>query len=178
MKILFSVLIAIFAIGCSQDTTQKEEVVEAKQIEVVEEKSALDKATDKAKEVKDELQEKVTEVKEDVVTAVNESTEVVSEKVEEAIDAIEEGVNEVTASEIDADLLYNKCTNCHGGSAERSALNKSGVIRDWSAKQIESALLGYQDGTYGRTMKAMMQQQVRNLSKEEIKALSIYIADK
>jgi cytochrome c553 len=178
MKIALSIVAALFMIGCSQDATQKEEVVDTKQVEAVQEKTAMEKVTDKVAEAKEEIKSTATEVTQEVKQEVLESAQVAVEKVQDAVEAVKEQVDEAAVAEIDADLLYNKCASCHGGMADRSALNKSAVIRDWSAKQIESALLGYKNGTYGRTMKAMMQSQVRTLSDAEIKALSIYISNK
>lgn len=189
MKVILSIVIALFVIGCSENTQKEEQVVETKKVEVVEEKSTLDKAGDKASEAKEELTQKVTEatdtvvdtvseVTEEVSAKVSESTQTVSKKASEVVDTVSDKVAKVTKPKIDADLLYNKCAGCHGGMGERAALGKSAVIRDWSPKQIEHALKGYRDGTYGRTMKAMMTQQVRDMSDAELKALSLYIAEK
>ncbi|MGB5866404.1 MAG: c-type cytochrome [Arcobacteraceae bacterium] len=73
--------------------------------------------------------------------------------------------------------LYKKCSSCHGLNAEKKALNKSAVIKDWNASQIEEALKGYKAGTYGGAMKGVMQAQASALSDQEIEALAQHIAD-
>jgi len=194
MKILVAILTTLFILGCSQEKRENDEVVnnaDSSKIEVTEEKSALESAKEKATEVKDELSDKISEVKESAEAkakeladnakeTLDEQVQNVQDVTQEVVETVEEEIAAVTdeESEIDVGPLYNKCATCHGGMGERSALNKSAVIRNWSVKQIESAILGYQNGTYGRTMKAMMQKQVEGLTPEEVHALAEYISDK
>jgi cytochrome c len=64
---------------------------------------------------------------------------------------------------------YDKCVVCHGKTGERAALGgKSKVIKDMSKAEIAAALHGYQDGTYGRAMKAMMVQHSKDLTSAQI----------
>lgn len=78
-----------------------------------------------------------------------------------------------TAASVDGAALFaQKCAACHGSKAEKSALNKSQVIARFSEQQIKEALHGYQAGTYGKEMKAMMQGQAKPLSDEQIDALA------
>lgn len=75
------------------------------------------------------------------------------------------------------EALYNsKCASCHGKNAKVSALNASKQIAGWSSEKTQKILNGYKTGTSGRNMKAIMQAQVKPLSKEEIKRISDYIA--
>ena len=68
---------------------------------------------------------------------------------------------------------YAKCAACHGKSGERAALGgKSKVIKDMSKAEIVSSLKGYQDGTYGGAMKAMMVNHVKGLSAADIDAIA------
>lgn len=77
----------------------------------------------------------------------------------------------------DASALYGtKCASCHGAKAEKPALGKSQVIAGWSTSKIEEALHGYQAGTYGKEMKALMTGQAKSLSAEQIKSLAKYIS--
>lgn len=77
----------------------------------------------------------------------------------------------------DASALYGtKCASCHGAKAEKPALGKSQVITGWSTSKIEEALHGYQAGTYGKEMKALMTGQAKSLSAEQIKSLAKYIS--
>jgi cytochrome c553 len=83
----------------------------------------------------------------------------------------------VTETAIDATTLFaQKCASCHGTKAEKSALNKSQVIAGWKDTQIKDALKGYQSGTYGKEMKALMQGQAKGLSDAQIDALATYIS--
>ena len=80
-----------------------------------------------------------------------------------------------TLTELMATPLFNSCKGCHGALGEKVAMGKSKVIADLNSTQIENALQGYKDGTYGGSMKALMKGQVIRLSNEEIKALAEYI---
>ncbi len=73
-------------------------------------------------------------------------------------------------------LFVQKCASCHGHNAERSALNNSQIIAGWDKERIMKALKGYQDGTYGSSMKGIMRGQTASLNAEQIKALADYIS--
>lgn len=73
-------------------------------------------------------------------------------------------------------IYLHKCASCHGKSGEKLALNKSQVISGWKKEQTVEALKGYQDGSYGSSMKAIMKGQVSALSDAQIQAVSEYIA--
>ena len=68
------------------------------------------------------------------------------------------------------------CKGCHGGSFEKSALNKSQVIKGWDAAKIEAALKGYKDGSYGGAMKGVMKGQADRLSDADIADIAAQIA--
>jgi cytochrome c len=72
-------------------------------------------------------------------------------------------------------MLYKKCIVCHGKKAEKKALNRSQVIATWNEKQIEEALHGYKNKTYGGALKSTMIGQVKTLDDKDIKALAKYI---
>ena len=76
----------------------------------------------------------------------------------------------------DGAALYKKCASCHGANAQTSALGKSKIIANMSLEENIAALKGYQDGTYGGPMKALMKGQVGNYTDEEIKAVSEYVS--
>jgi len=81
------------------------------------------------------------------------------------------------ATAVDGSALYGqKCASCHGNKGEKSALNKSQIIADFTEQQINDALHGYQAGTYGKEMKSLMQGQVKPLNSEQISALGKYIS--
>ncbi|MEW5832528.1 MAG: c-type cytochrome [Campylobacterota bacterium] len=73
-------------------------------------------------------------------------------------------------------LFGQKCASCHGTKAEKSALGKSQVIAGWNAQQVKEALKGYQAGTYGKEMKALMQGQAKGLNDGQIDALANHIS--
>ncbi len=78
-------------------------------------------------------------------------------------------------SEISGEAIFNKCKSCHGNSAEKKALDSSAIIKGWEVSKIEEALKGYQNGTYGASMKHLMAAQAKGLSEEEIKKVALYI---
>ncbi len=67
------------------------------------------------------------------------------------------------------------CAGCHGQHFEKVALGKSKIVKDMSLKEIVVALKGYKNGTYGDTMKALMEAQVKNLKDSDIEAMSLLI---
>ncbi len=73
-------------------------------------------------------------------------------------------------------IYLHKCASCHGKNGEKMALNKSQVITGWEKKKTEAALKGYQDGTYGDSLKGIMKGQASALSDLQIEAVSEYIA--
>jgi len=66
----------------------------------------------------------------------------------------------------------SSCTTCHGANFEKSALGKSKVVKDMKKVEIEAALKGYKDGSYGGAMKAVMKPNADKLSDEQIKAIA------
>lgn len=80
-----------------------------------------------------------------------------------------------TAAMADGAAIFTKCQACHGAKAEKNHMGNQ-VIQGWDAAKIEAALNGYKDGTYGAAKKGLMQAQVKNLSADDIKAVSAYIA--
>ena len=60
------------------------------------------------------------------------------------------------------------CTGCHGANFEKSAMGKSKIVKDMSKEDIEKALKGYKDGSYGGAMKGIMKGQASKMSNEDI----------
>lgn len=77
-----------------------------------------------------------------------------------------------------ANPLYTKCVVCHGTAGEKSALNKSIIIKDMPKEAFITAMKGYKAGTYGKEMKAMMKVQVAPLSDAQIEEIANYIVKK
>nr|WP_226960600.1 c-type cytochrome [Sulfurimonas paralvinellae] len=91
-------------------------------------------------------------------------------------EASKEAAVTVASTAPDGAKLFTACAGCHGTKAEKKALGKSQIIAGWNATKTENALKGYQDGTYGGAMKAVMQGQASKLSDADIKALAEYIS--
>lgn len=67
------------------------------------------------------------------------------------------------------------CAGCHGQNFEKAAMGKSKIVKDMSLKDIVNALKGYKAGTYGDTMKKMMEDQVKHLKDSDLEAMSLLI---
>jgi len=78
------------------------------------------------------------------------------------------GLLSVTASAANT----TACAGCHGADFEKSALGKSKIVKEMSKADIETALKGYKDGSYGGVMKALMAGQVAKLTDAEIKEIA------
>ena len=193
MKILVSVAVAMFLVGCSSDSNDKsssqsvadrtseikKEIVEKtkdvkddvvdKSKEIKEEAAQkVEDVVEKAKEIKEEAAQKAQDVKDDVVEKAKEIKEEASQKVED--------VKQALTQNKDAATLYNACGGCHGADGSKAALGKSQVIKGWDSKKIADALHGYKAGSYGGAMKGLMAGQVSKLSDEDIKILSEHIS--
>ena len=77
----------------------------------------------------------------------------------------------------DAPSSYATCKACHGVKGEINITTKSlsHVPANLTKAEIEKALHGYKDGTYGGPMQGLMQGQVSKLSDDDIKALANYM---
>lgn len=73
--------------------------------------------------------------------------------------------------------LYKKCAACHGMNGEKKALNKSQIITDFTKEEALAALMGYKDGSYGGSMKALMKAQIATYSDEQLEKVAEYIGD-
>lgn len=89
----------------------------------------------------------------------------------------EEPAKTAQTASVDGGALFGqKCTACHGSKGEKPALGKSQIIAGWKEDQVKTTLKGYQAGTYGKEMKAVMQGQAKGLNDAQIDALAKYIA--
>ena len=188
MKIVMSAILALFLIGCGDDSKKETQTTEAKvpvasevKAEVAEVPKTAETPVEEA--VKDESLKAQEYAKTSVEEVAKEAQEVVTPVVAEVKEEVVEKVEEVatpvvaaTTSSSNGEALYKVCSSCHGANAEKAALGKSQVIKGWSADKIASALNGYKVGTYGGTMKSVMIGQVSKLSPEDVKALSEYIS--
>ena len=153
-KLLLGIgLISLIYTGCGEQESPKEMV--KKEVTAPEVKVEKEVIEEKA-EVIEEIVEKQEVVQEEIVTPMVKKVQTI-------------------VSTPNAQTTFQKCSACHGQKAEKKALSKSAVIKDWSAAQIEEALKGYKNGTYGGAMKGLMKSQVNAMSDDEITALSQYI---
>jgi cytochrome c553 len=188
MKIVLSVALAIFLLGCSDDTQSSQVKESTTKVPTTTVEKVQETAQKSVTAVKEATQESVTAIKETttkVVADVKETTkQVVADVKKEAQPVVEKVQAQVAAvvaatptAGVDGEKLYKtSCMACHGSNAEKQALTKSQVIKGWASTKIEEALHGYKNKTYGGAMKTIMEGKVKNLSDEDIKALSEYIS--
>lgn len=168
MKVLISVALALFLVGCSSDTKEESSAP-----------ISTESAKVKAEAIVETTKDKAVEVKEEVVTKAEDVADATVEKAQEIKDAtvakVEE-VKEAVSTQASGAALYQVCAGCHGADASKPALGKSQIIKGWGADKIAAALHGYKAGTYGGAMKGIMVGQVTKLSDSDIKTLSEYIS--
>jgi len=121
-----------------------------------------------------EQEKKTKTVVDDKISAIKEAKKVV-QQTNENTQAKAQVVAKVTEP-AHGPTLYVKCASCHGKDGKKSALNASQSIAGWPREKTQAALHGYNDGTYGGKMKAVMRGQSQPLTDEEIIKLSEYIS--
>lgn len=83
----------------------------------------------------------------------------------------------ILQGEIYGKNLALRCIACHGVNFEKSALDKSAILKGKTVDEIELSLKAYKAGTQNKFgMGSLMKGQVSYMTDDEIKALSIYIA--
>ena len=196
MKIALSIVVALFLIGCSDESSKTSDVQSAKTEEVKSVEVGQDTNAVADKTASDKVDEAVHELKESAKDAADEMADKTNEAVANAADGAKDVANSVSdsaaevattmtdamtsmmpgSSSTSGEEIFKVCSSCHGLNAEKSALGKSQIIRGWAASKIENALHGYQDGTYGASMKAVMKGQVSKLDNDDIEAVAEYIS--
>jgi len=82
------------------------------------------------------------------------------------------------ASASDSELIYKKCSGCHGINGEKKALGRSGSIADMSKEELAKVMLGYKKGEVNKyAMGALMKTQMVKISEDEIVSLAGYISE-
>lgn len=159
MKSLISIACALLLLGCSNDTqTGATATPTTPSSTVIEENVSADAPT---------------------AAAPTETAVAPVEKPTPAIPAASTPAVQPAAAtaSVDGGALYSqKCASCHGAKAEKAALNKSQIIANFDEGQIKEALKGYQAGTYGKEMKALMQGQAKGLNDAQIDALAKHVS--
>ncbi len=179
MKIIIPLVCTLFLLGCN-DTKSTEKASAVQNTNAIAQEVNLTSALQEI----DVAQPKVvasietdTVVKTEVKTVSIVKEEVKKPSVSKEVKEIKPQAVKEKHTEVDSSALYGaKCASCHGSKGEKPALGKSQVIAGWTASKIEDALKGYQAGSYGKEMKAVMQGQTKSLSAEEIQSLSKYIS--
>ena len=83
------------------------------------------------------------------------------------------GSDEVHKEIVKSSIDLTSCKTCHGKNFEKAALGQSKVVRDMTKEEVSNALIGYKNGTYGRSMKNMMKSHVINYSDKQLKTTGI-----
>lgn len=73
-----------------------------------------------------------------------------------------------------ADGTYDlsACAACHGENFEKKALGVSKIVKDMTKEEVETALLGYKNGTYGGDFKELMKGQVERYTDDELRGIA------
>lgn len=168
MKIALSVVLAILFVGCSDDTTARKSVVKQTTAAPVTKEAVVPEKQTVSAPIK--VEKKIIKKELEVRTAppALEGKKITKKATDNVMSSMEKPA--------DGAKLFTKCVACHGAKAEKNALNKSQIIQGWSSDKIITAINGYKAGTYGSSMKSVMQSQVGNLSDNEVKALANYIS--
>ena len=61
-----------------------------------------------------------------------------------------------------SDINLKSCTGCHGQIFEKKAMGKSLIVYEMNSTEIQNALIGYQNDTYGGSMKGIMKGQLKD----------------
>lgn len=81
----------------------------------------------------------------------------------------------VGVSTLSAEISVGKCFGCHGKAWDKKALGKSKIVSEMTQKEIEEAMLGYKDGSYGGAMKGLMKGQLSRFDEAQIKEMAMLI---
>jgi len=153
----------------------KDVALKASRVVTKEVEKSVESSISKAEEVTQTVTAKVEETTDEVVQKAQEVKEVVSSEVDEAVTSIKKTIAPSPLKTGKA--LYKSCAGCHGANGEKAALGKSQIIKGWEQTKVRNALKGYQSGTYGGAMKALMKGQVSKLSDEDIEQLAKFISN-
>jgi cytochrome c553 len=137
-------------------------------------KETQEKVADKITNTTDELAKKLEQTAQEGQKRLEKVAQEGQERLEKVASEVKETLPEANTSEVAivAPAKAKVCASCHGENGEKVALGKSKIINELSKQEIIDSLKGYQDGTYGGAMKAVMLGQVKNLSNEDIEELA------
>jgi cytochrome c-type protein NapB len=84
------------------------------------------------------------------------------------------GVNNVIHREpIKSSIDLTSCKGCHGVDFEKASLGSSKIVRDMTREEVIEALLGYKNKNYGGSMKAVMEEKVKQYSEKELQTTGL-----
>ncbi len=167
MKIILSIVIAFFILGCSDDSTKETKKVEVK---VETKKEAVKEAKNIPVVKETPVVESKAEPKKEVIEVEDIKTEILTKKQQEITPVA------VVKNDAGKSIYTKSCGSCHGQNGEKAALGKSKVIQGWSEDKVLNALQGYKNGTYGGSMKALMAGQAKMLSDDNAKIIAQHIS--
>ncbi len=81
--------------------------------------------------------------------------------------------DETSKKAIKSSIDLTSCKSCHGKNFEKSALGQSRIVRNMTKDEVSTALIGYKNGTYGRSMKRMMKNHVISFTDKELSTTGI-----
>lgn len=99
--------------------------------------------------------EKPTILPEIIVTSENVEPENEKVAINDAVNNAANEINKTSKNVLDS-IKTDTCKTCHGNDLTKSALNKSLDITKMNKDEFTKAMLGYQNGTYGGTLKSIM----------------------
>jgi len=177
ITVLSVIVASLLLVGCGEEATKEiaPVAVEPAKTETVAEKAtkAVDAVKDVASAVAEKTEKVATEAKEvmaqkatEAVASTKEVASAVAEKTAEVATGVKEAVGGV-------DLTA--CAACHGAEFEKKAMGVSKIVKDMSKEEIITALKGYNDGSYGANMKALMKGQVASFDDAKIDAVATQI---
>lgn len=76
-----------------------------------------------------------------------------------------------------AQTNIDNCYACHGINFEKQAMGKSKVVADMNNTALINSMLGYQDGNYGGPLKVIMENQLKDLTVDQIEEIAELIVD-
>ncbi len=74
---------------------------------------------------------------------------------------------------IKSSIELDSCKACHGINFEKAALGSSKIVSDMTKEEVSEALVGYKNKSYGRNMKGLMIDKVKQYSQEELRTTGI-----
>lgn len=84
------------------------------------------------------------------------------------------GINNQKKKEVvKSSIELASCKACHGINFEKAALGSSKIVSDMTKEEVSEALVGYKNKSYGRNMKGLMIDKVKQYTIEELRTTGI-----